>query len=209
MNSVVPPAAVERLQDSRRAFTRNRLCSAAREMFFSNGYAETSMDQIAQAAGTKRSTLYNHFQDKNEILQQIAAQYGESLSSIIAQLAGPVPSRNEISKWLKDVAIFTAQERTPTILLLHLGNGVEVPETVSSLGERLAQAFAARLPAFRNAVEPGPRQGLASARARMVMRQIGLACLHHIREPDSALAENTMVVAAEVFERFLQDESKP
>ncbi len=208
MNALSPPVEVENLQESLRAFKRSRLRAAARKVFYENGFAETSIDQIAQAAGIKRSTLYNHFQDKNEILAEIASEYGEALARIIALLPGPVPTRTEICDWLRQVVAFAAQERTPTVLLSQFGAGPEVPGAISVLGEKILHAFAAGLPAFRHAIDPGPHQGLAGARARLLMHQIGQACMQHIRDPRSGDAETTMIVAAEVLERFIQDETE-
>ena len=76
-----------------RAATRARLCAAAREVFLSRGYAHSTMEQIAEAAGTRRSTLYNHFRDKNEILAAVSEDYLRGVLQVIDRLPGPRPSR--------------------------------------------------------------------------------------------------------------------
>ena len=48
--------------------TRARLEQAAIELFAAQGYEETTVEQIAAAAGLTRSTLFRHFGDKREIL---------------------------------------------------------------------------------------------------------------------------------------------
>ena len=60
---------------TRRKATRERICSAAREIFLTQGYAAATVEQIALAAGVGRSTLYTHFGDKGDLLAAIADDY--------------------------------------------------------------------------------------------------------------------------------------
>ena len=55
----------------KKAKTRALICDTARELFFAHGFEATTMEQIASSAGTRRSTLYTHFRDKNQILTEI------------------------------------------------------------------------------------------------------------------------------------------
>ena len=43
----------------------------ARHLFAGKGYAETSMDDIAQACNIQKASLYHYFKSKQEILQQM------------------------------------------------------------------------------------------------------------------------------------------
>src|SRR5579863_10080580 len=94
---------------ARREFTRSRLCAAAREVFFVKGYAAATLEDIAQAAGTRRSTLYNHFRDKNDLLALIAEAYFAKVRVEVARLRGPRPSRAEIDAWIREFARFVAE----------------------------------------------------------------------------------------------------
>ena len=47
---------------------RERLETAALDLFVENGYDETTVAQIAERAGVTRSTLFRYFPDKREIL---------------------------------------------------------------------------------------------------------------------------------------------
>lgn len=194
---------VESLRDARRSFTRARICAAAREAFSNYGFATATVEQIAQAAGTRRSTLYNHFRDKEEILGALAEDYRAGMMALIEQLPGPQPPRAVIDRWVRQVAAFTLKERTPTVMLIRLGDQLEVPAVLEALGGQIMMALAARLPAFRHALEPG--QGLALARASVTVQQLGWACLHYVRQQDGAMAEHMLTVAAELFDRFLRE----
>jgi AcrR family transcriptional regulator len=47
---------------------RERLETAALELFAENGYEETTVAQIAERAGLNRATFFRHFADKREVL---------------------------------------------------------------------------------------------------------------------------------------------
>ncbi|HEY9832621.1 MAG TPA: helix-turn-helix domain-containing protein, partial [Stenomitos sp.] len=42
----------------------NAILDGAMQEFLANGYAATSMDKVAAAAGVSKATVYSHFQDK-------------------------------------------------------------------------------------------------------------------------------------------------
>ncbi len=201
----MPDDAIEPLRDARRSFTRQRIAAAAREVFAQHGLQAATMEQIAAAAGTRRSTLYNHFRDKEEILAAIAQSFGEGLVRLIERLPSPDPTRAEIDRWVREIAAFSVEERTPTILLMQLGLAVEAPPVVQHFGLALMQALADRLPAFAQAIEPGPDHELVQARASVVLRQIGSACATHMLGEDEARAEAMLTVAAELFARFIEE----
>src|SRR5205085_11466037 len=48
--------------------TRTRIAEAALELFATQGLAETTVDQIADAAGVGRRTVFHHFPTKEAIL---------------------------------------------------------------------------------------------------------------------------------------------
>jgi AcrR family transcriptional regulator len=171
-------------------------------MFFQHGFAEATIEQIALAAGTRRSTLYTHFRDKDQILAAIARDYIALVREVIASLPSPAPTRAEIDAWIKDFAAFAVREKTPTVLLVQMGHTAEVPEAVREFGLALLQALAARLPAFARALSPGPEMGLARARARAVLRELGWALHDHVRRGEEATADQ-LTVAGEWFEHFV------
>src|SRR5204863_6655485 len=55
----------------RSARKRLTILSAGRDLFLSNGYQGTSVDQIAASAEVSKQTVYKHFGDKRELLLSI------------------------------------------------------------------------------------------------------------------------------------------
>jgi len=66
----IPKTRREALQD----FRTDQILAAARRVIGAHGYAEVSIDQIAEAAGVARSTIYAYFGGKQDVLNQCLAQ---------------------------------------------------------------------------------------------------------------------------------------
>jgi AcrR family transcriptional regulator len=62
------PAPVRRL---RRAERREQILAAATQAFARSGFAATSLDDIATAAGVSRAILYRHFDSKTDLYRAV------------------------------------------------------------------------------------------------------------------------------------------
>jgi AcrR family transcriptional regulator len=67
---------------------RERLVSAALQLFSEQGYDETTVAQIAQQAGLTKSTFHRHFPDKRDVL----AAGQETLSRLLASGIAAAPA---------------------------------------------------------------------------------------------------------------------
>jgi AcrR family transcriptional regulator len=56
------------MRDRKTKETRARIARTALELFISQGYAETTLDQIAEAADVGRRTIFDHFPSKEAML---------------------------------------------------------------------------------------------------------------------------------------------
>jgi AcrR family transcriptional regulator len=63
-----PPVTETPMRTDRSAATRARIAEVALELFVSQGYAETTIDQIAAAADLGRRTVFRHFPTKEAML---------------------------------------------------------------------------------------------------------------------------------------------
>ncbi len=57
---------------------RQAILMAAKELFLQLGYEGSSMDAIAQEAGVSKLTVYNHFQDKENLFTAAIEHHGDS-----------------------------------------------------------------------------------------------------------------------------------
>ncbi|NIJ38962.1 AcrR family transcriptional regulator [Sphingopyxis panaciterrae] len=80
--------------DDAAAARRKAFVDAARDLFFMNGYAGTTMSSIASKVGGSKTTLWTYFPSKEElfaaVVDDIVAQYGDVLT-VDLPLDGPVP----------------------------------------------------------------------------------------------------------------------
>jgi AcrR family transcriptional regulator len=63
-----PSVVAQSVRDRKVEETRARITDAALTLFAGHGYAETTIDQIAEAAGVSRRTVFHHFATKDAIL---------------------------------------------------------------------------------------------------------------------------------------------
>ncbi len=158
------------------------------------------MEHIAQASDIRRSTLYLHFREKDEILAAIAQDYTAKVRQVVARLPGPVPSRVQVAAWVTEFAVFVTQERAATELLVSLSHLPKAPAAAVAFGQALKEMMADQLPVFRTAMEPA--QLLAHARAITVMDSLGWALCHHARTGGCEMSSARLAVAAEDLSRF-------
>jgi TetR/AcrR family transcriptional repressor of mexJK operon len=65
---------VKRADDPRVVRSRAAVVEAARTLFLQKGYASTTMEEIAAAAGLTKRTLYNNYPDKEALFTQIVTE---------------------------------------------------------------------------------------------------------------------------------------
>nr|WP_246752246.1 TetR/AcrR family transcriptional regulator [Bradyrhizobium diazoefficiens] len=58
-------------QAERRAATTEAILTAARRLFGTQGFAGTTMDEIAEAAGTAKGAVYHHFKTKEAVFEAV------------------------------------------------------------------------------------------------------------------------------------------
>jgi TetR/AcrR family transcriptional regulator of autoinduction and epiphytic fitness len=93
---------------TRRGASREAIVAAAERLFLERGFGSVSVDELAEAAGVARRTLYNQFASKEEIFR-------EMLLRVSAQLAGAFPPGIETQGDVEDVLRLIAR----MILELH------------------------------------------------------------------------------------------
>jgi AcrR family transcriptional regulator len=58
---------------------RREILAAAQEVFAQRGYHGSSLDEIAQASGTSKALIYEHFESKSELHETLLAEYAGEL----------------------------------------------------------------------------------------------------------------------------------
>jgi AcrR family transcriptional regulator len=90
------------LRQEQTKLTRRRIANAARGLFIENGVGDTTIDEIARAAGTSRVTFYAHFRDKDAVIREMMSEMWDADVEIFEDFAKlPDVSPKSIREWLK------------------------------------------------------------------------------------------------------------
>jgi AcrR family transcriptional regulator len=73
----------EGLRERKRRDTLQRITQTGLDLFVSNGYEETTLDEIAAAAGISRRTFFHYFKSKDEILLAWQSAVADSIHSAV------------------------------------------------------------------------------------------------------------------------------
>lgn len=149
-----------------RASSRSTLAEAACELFLERGYAATSVNDIAVRAGVSRSSFFNYFSSKADILW---SGLDERLEDAVARLDGARAVPDALAEALAGFA--------PDSLALAIVNaeamGIEdeLAREGSVRRARIAQAVARRL----------ERDGMQAMRAEIAAAAYAAAVLSAVR----------------------------
>jgi AcrR family transcriptional regulator len=80
--------------------TRQRILEAASELFEQQGYAGTSIRDLAVRVGMTKAALYYHFPSKEEVLQALLLPFLDEIDRIIAATASGQWTRAELVRRL-------------------------------------------------------------------------------------------------------------
>jgi TetR/AcrR family transcriptional regulator, regulator of autoinduction and epiphytic fitness len=71
--------STEAMPKVRRGESREAIVEAAQRLFLERGFGAVSMDELAEAAGVARRTLYNQFSSKEEIFREMLLRVSRQL----------------------------------------------------------------------------------------------------------------------------------
>ncbi|HEL3791097.1 TetR/AcrR family transcriptional regulator [Stenotrophomonas maltophilia] len=112
-----------------------QILQAALQCFLVRGFHQTSMRDIAQAAGVSLGNLYNHFPGKEAIILAVAVAESEELAPLLQRLAASEGERAQVLAFLRDFHALCRQPEWATLAVEVLAESARNPA--------VAEAFAA------------------------------------------------------------------
>ncbi|OXM60467.1 TetR/AcrR family transcriptional regulator [Amycolatopsis vastitatis] len=73
------------LREQTRSVVRSLLARTAIELFAAKGYDNTTLDEVAAAAGVSRRTLFNYFRSKEDLALSSLAEQGDLIAARLAE----------------------------------------------------------------------------------------------------------------------------
>ena len=111
------------LRERKKAATRKAIHDGAIRLFGEQGYAGTTIDQIADAADVSRATVFHHFPTKESIVFGDAPQATAALAALLADAPEVVPA---VREWLRGLTGWIEPD-----LLLQRRLAREVPDVAA------------------------------------------------------------------------------
>jgi TetR/AcrR family transcriptional repressor of nem operon len=143
-----------------REFDENKVLRAARQQFWSTGYAGTTMDAIAAVTGLGKGSLYGAFGDKRQLFLRVFDAYCTEIVNTIGQkLSGPDDQAFErLCTHIRAMAARTAADTVHRGCLLAKGTA-ELSEHDTDLAARSLRTFKILQEALAVDIEAAQRHG--------------------------------------------------
>lgn len=138
--------------------TREQILVQAARLFAAQGYAGTSMNQVAEACAVSKPTLYHYVRDKHELLMQICESHVQDLAALVdevrEQALAPEPHlRALIARFMQAYGEAQNEHRVLTEDVKFLQD--EDRERLLAVEREVVGAFAAAVVAVRPELQPG------------------------------------------------------
>ena len=142
---------------TRSAQKYHAIVEAAEQVFIEQGFQKTSMDNIAQVAKVSKRTVYNHFDNKNELFQHILKSCCDELYvSTELTYQADQPLHDQLLKMLDKQWDILTSDRIVKISRIVIAEYVTTPKFI--------QQFIEQVECMEKGIETWIRQALADHR---------------------------------------------
>lgn len=171
--STEPPEGLALRERTRRA-VRAELMAVGMDLFARNGYDNTTIDEIAAAAGISRRSFFRYFTSKEDVVLGHQETLGEALLDALS--ARPV-DEDAWTALRRAFDVVIARQDRDRATALALGTMLELnPALRGGNHARQCEWHDTLLPHIIARLEPAPSVAVAEARAEAVIAA-ALACL--------------------------------
>ena len=96
--------------------TRSRIVNAAWQLFYEQGYDDTTVEEIIEESGTSRGSFYHYFEGKDALLSSLSYLFDEKYEELMGQID---PAMNSFEKlMLLNRELFSMIENSVSMELL-------------------------------------------------------------------------------------------
>lgn len=150
---------------------RQAILAAAARLFARSGYVGTSMNQIAEAAGLSKASLYHYYRDKYAILVEITEGHVSTLEALVreVQAEGLAPA-DAVSRLIERIMVEYADAQDAHRVLTEDVRFLEPDDRARILGaeKRVVAGFAQAIGAWQ------PQQAEAGLAKPLTMLLFGM-----------------------------------
>lgn len=189
-----------------RAFDPETALSRAVELFSSKGYSDTSIEDLVQATGVSRHSLYGTFGNKRELFEQALERYADSMGRrSFLRLLGPDASLAHIKAIFDQrIDLLCGSESKRGCMFCHTAMGLaphepEIADVMQTFLKRMSKAFAVGLESAKERGDVKEELDVRSAGDFLTGALFGLVVLAQAGSPRQTLENfvaNTMASLA-------------
>lgn len=109
---------------------RERILTAARELFYRQGIRAVGVEAIAEAAGTNKMTLYRHFPSKDELVAEYLRSVAAEDAKVWGCIAGRYPGEPlaQLREWVRWMAEEVSSDDSRGCAVANAGVQITEPE---------------------------------------------------------------------------------
>ena len=123
---------------------REQLLSVALTVFAQHGYHDTSMNDVAEAAGITKPVIYQHFASKRELFLDVIEEAGHRMiSAITTQATTDTDGRRRTERGFRAYFTWVAEDHDAFMLLFGSGSrrDAEFADAVRQFTSKVADAI--------------------------------------------------------------------
>jgi AcrR family transcriptional regulator len=145
------------------AVRRSQLLDVAMERFAASGYHDTSMEDIAEAAGVTKPVLYQHFESKHELFLELLDVVGRQLlEEVVSRAVAETDPYQRVLAGFRAYFQFVCDQ--PDAFRLVFGGGARLTDDFADSVRRLEEEIAETIGRFIDAdIDDGHRDLLGHA----------------------------------------------
>jgi TetR/AcrR family transcriptional repressor of nem operon len=185
-------------------FDRNDVLDRAMTVFWRNGYQASSIQDLVDATGVNRGSLYTTFGDKRGLFLAVLDRYAERVARpTMAELNDPDP-RRAIEKMFESIIRRTSDPAWPRGCL-NTNTSLECPGAGDDIGRKIAERLGQQESAIYHVLRRAQTEGMLDSKqdARALARFFvgvaqGLNVVNKVA-PDPAMLKDMVKVAMRVW----------
>ena len=141
-------------REREREEVRRKILDAARDLFATEGYANVTMRKIAEAIEYSPTTIYGHFEDKDDLVDALCHEdFARLLAVFDEQTPTADPDRAHPPARTRIRAVRAAE---PEPLPVHVHDARQVRAGARDLSDPASESFGRLLAAVEEAIGTGP-----------------------------------------------------
>ena len=189
-------------QAERRAATRGRLVTAARELFATDGYDATTTTDILTRAGVSRGAMYHHFETKADVFEAV---FTEVSDEAITRATGAGPRNDSpLEELIVASLAWLRVVRAPDVATILLDQGPQVLGWERARDLEARTSLALMTSSLERAAAAGEIQvGSVDLTARLLNAVLAEAALAALHGDTDLTASDQEAEIRRLFERWL------